>query len=141
MPIPLPIELRSRVVEAFNAGEGTLAQIAERFSVSETSVFRWTKLDEHYSDLSPKWPGGPPPHKIPNKDLEKLRELVFEKPDRTVMELASEWNARYSETVGNAVMGRALLRAGLPYKKNLSGTRKGSRRCQSQRGRIFEGSF
>lgn len=119
MPIPLPIELRRRVVEAFNAGGGTLVELSERFSVSVTSVFRWVQLDELYSDLSPKPHGGHREHKIPNEDLEKLRALVFEKPDRTVKELAAEWNSRYSQSVGNAVMGRALLRAGLPFKKRL----------------------
>jgi transposase len=119
MPIPLPIELRSRVVDAFNAGEGTLRELSDRFSISISSVFRWTKLDEHYSDISPKPHSGHREHKISNQDLEKLRALVLEKPDRTVKELAAEWNARYSESVGNAVMGRALLRAGLPFKKRL----------------------
>jgi transposase len=119
MPVSLPIELRARVVNAFNEGSGTLSDLAKRFSVSVSSVFRWIKLDEHYSDLSPKPHGGHREHKIPDEDLEKLKALVFEKPDRTVKELAAEWNARYSGSVGNAVMGRALLRAGLPFKKRL----------------------
>lgn len=119
MPKPLPIELRSRVVEAFNAGAGTYRDLAERFGVSVPSVFRWVKLDEHYSDLSPKANTGGPKLKIPDEDLDKLKKLVSEKPDRTVMELVAEWNSRYSQAIGNAIMGRALLRAGLPFKKRL----------------------
>ena len=120
MPIPLPIELRARVVDAFNAGGGTLSELAERFSISVASVFRWTKLDEHYSDLSPKsYTGGGPKLKIPDEDLYKLRALVLEKPDRTVMETAAEWNRRYFQSVGNAVMHRALVRAGFSFKKRL----------------------
>ena len=121
MPIPLPTELRSRVVEAFNAGAGTLDELAERFSVSKSSVFRWTKLDEHYANVSPKPHAGHREHKISDADLDKVKALVLEKPDRTVKELAAEWSARTSQPVGHAVMGRALLRAGLPFKKRLFG--------------------
>lgn len=127
MPVPLPIELRSRVVEAFNAG-GTLAELAERFSVSVASVHRWVKLDEYYSNLSPKPHGGHREHKIRDEDLAKLKALVLEKPDRTVLELAAEWNTRYAQSIGNAVMGRALLRAGLTFKKRLSWPQKGIER-------------
>jgi transposase len=119
MPVPLPIELRTRVVNAFNEGAGTFSELSARFSVSIASVFRWVKLDEQYSDLSAQRQGGSKELKIPDEDLEKLKALVLEKPDRTVKELAAEWNVRYSRSVGNAVMGRALLRAGLPYKKRL----------------------
>ena len=73
------------------------SKVCRRFSVSVASVFRWMQLDEHYSDLSPKPHGGYLEHKIPNEDIEKLKALVFEKPERTVKELAAEWNSRYSQ--------------------------------------------
>jgi hypothetical protein len=63
-------------------------------AIDAASVFRWVKLDEHYSNVSPKPHAGHREHKIPNEDLEKLRSLVLEKPDRTVKELAAEWNAQ-----------------------------------------------
>jgi transposase len=96
-----------------------LSFLSNNFGICSSSVFRWVKLDEHYSDLSPKPHAGHREHKIRDDELEKLKSLVQEKPDRTVKELAHEWNARYSTSVGNAVMGRALLRAGLPFKKKL----------------------
>jgi len=117
MPIPLPIELRSRVVEAYNAGLGTYAELAERFCISTTSVHRWTRLDEIYNDISPKSHGGGPSLLIPDEMLPHLRALVAEKPDRSIPKLQAEWNKRHSQQVSQAVISRALLRAGLTFKK------------------------
>ena len=41
----IPAELRERVVSAFNEGEGTYDEIAERFKVGRASVIRWVALE------------------------------------------------------------------------------------------------
>jgi transposase len=41
MSEPHPFELRMRAVQAHEAGEGSYATIALRFSVGEASVKRW----------------------------------------------------------------------------------------------------
>lgn len=117
MPTPLPNELRSRVVEAFNEGLGSLTEIANRFCVSISSVHRWTRLDELYGDFSPNPHGGGPVKLIADTNLDKIPALVEEKPDRSIRELTAEWNLRNAHSVSRAVMGRALLRAGLSFKK------------------------
>jgi transposase len=55
MPIPLPIELRHRVVDAFNAGGGTLRELSDRFSISAASMFRWVKPDRTVKELAAEW--------------------------------------------------------------------------------------
>ena len=120
MPTPLPNELRSRVVESFNEGLGSLTEIANRFCVSPSSVHRWTQLDELYGDFSPNPHGGGPIKLIADNDLDKIRALVEEKPDRSIKELTAEWNLRNDQSVSKSVMGRALLRAGLSFKKDFS---------------------
>ena len=120
MPAPLPNELRSRVVEAFNEGSGSLVEIANRFCVSSSSVHRWAKLDELYGDFSPNPHNGGPMRLISDDDLDKIRALVEEKPDRSIKELTMEWNLKNELSVSRSVMGRALLRANLSFKKNFS---------------------
>ncbi|AWV88273.1 helix-turn-helix domain-containing protein [Bradymonas sediminis] len=44
MPDAYSIILRKRVVDAWEANEGSQAAIAERFNVSPSSVERWIKL-------------------------------------------------------------------------------------------------
>ena len=49
-----PFELRRRVVEAYERGEGSFVTIADKFQVGEASVNRWVT---QYRDRSAK-PGG-----------------------------------------------------------------------------------
>lgn len=119
MPIPLPLELRRRVVESYIKGEGTFQEIGKRFRVARDSVYRWTKLQKCHGVLSPKPYGTGSRPKLDEADLERLRLLVSERPDRTVSELCAEWNSRYEVRVSRATIGRALLRASLPFKKRL----------------------
>jgi len=57
---------------------------------------------------------------IGDDDLDKIRALVEEKPDRSIKELTTEWNLKNERSVSRSVMGRALLRANLSFKKNFS---------------------
>lgn len=121
MPKPLPIELRRRAIDVIDMGAGTYQEVAERFSVHMCTVYRWNQLDKLTNDLSPKPIGGfHGDLKIPDGQLPLVQALVAEKSDRTVTELMTEWNRRYNSNVSRATMGRALLRANLPYKKNFS---------------------
>jgi transposase len=126
MPKPLPLELRRRVVEAYCRDEGSYPAIAKRFRVSEDSVYRWVQLERKANSLNPKSHGGGIPPLIPDDRLHLVREMVAEKPDRTIPEYALEWERRHQCNVKRTTMGRALLRAGLPFKKRpfvlLSGT-------------------
>jgi transposase len=117
MPKPLPLELRSRVVEAYSRDEGSYPAIAKRFSVSEDSVYRWVQLERRAKSLNPKSHGGGIPPLIADDQLHLVREMVAEKPDRTIPEYALEWERLHQCKVKRTTMGRALLRAGLPFKK------------------------
>lgn len=117
MPTPLPLELRRRVVEAYARDEGSYPAIAKRFSVSQDSVYRWVQLDRKANSLNPRPHGGGIPPLIPDAQLQLIREMVAEKPDRTIPEYALEWSKRQQCQVKRTTMGRALLRAGLAFKK------------------------
>lgn len=56
--------------------------------------------------------------KIDPSEYEKLRRLVAEKPDRTVLEVRDEWQRRFAVNLSRSAMQRALLKAGLSWKKN-----------------------
>ena len=43
MPNPYPIELRERAVRAYEAGDGTYAAVADRFSVNLWTLWRWVQ--------------------------------------------------------------------------------------------------
>lgn len=117
MPKALPIELRRKVVDAYNAGDGTMKELAQRFCISFKSVVRWIDFDRFTGDLSPKPHAGGKGPKIPDSNLPTLIALVAEKPDRTLTELAEVWSKRFQCEVKRSTMSVALQRAGLSRKK------------------------
>ncbi|WP_394821415.1 helix-turn-helix domain-containing protein [Pendulispora albinea] len=58
-----PLELRARVVEAYEAGDGSYAVIAARFRIGEASVKRWVRRGRRGVPLGadPKRGGTPSP--------------------------------------------------------------------------------
>jgi transposase len=66
MPKPLPVEFRRKVVDAYNAGDGTMKELAQRFCISFKSVVRWIDFDRFTNDISPKPHGGGLPREAQN---------------------------------------------------------------------------
>jgi|SRR6185437_8360144 len=86
MPLYSP-DLRQRVIDAVERGDGSLRQIAKRFVVSVSFV---TRLLRHYritGSLDPKPHGGGRRPALGPDHLERLRALIREKPDATLEEL------------------------------------------------------
>jgi transposase len=121
MPTPLPIELRIRAVNAYGNGEGSVHEIAERFSICARSLFRWLAIERCGNDLSPKRYRHGFAAKISPDEYSILGELCSEKSDRTIEELAQAWCQKTGKAVSRSAMGRALLKAGLTLKKRRFG--------------------
>lgn len=108
-------DLRQRVLDAVERGEGSLRQIARRFVVSLSFVVRLLQLQRRTGSIAPKpHRGGHPPALSP-EDLERLRELVRQQPDATLEELQK----RLGVACSTAAICRALEKLGLPRKKKV----------------------
>ena len=116
----LSIDIRSRIITAYEAGEGGYQKIANRFKVGICSVRRLVALKRATGGVEAKQHGGGIEPKIPNDRLQDLISLVQEKPDRTADELRLEWQKIYETNLGRSSMVRALKRAKLSFKKNFS---------------------
>ena len=113
-----PVELRERVVSAFNEGEGTYDEIAERFKVGRASVIRWVALERDEGTLAAKPMGGARhEYLIDSEGEQMIRDVLEGLPDATLDELV----AVYAETRGIEVsvrtMGRCVRRMGLTRKR------------------------
>ena len=116
MPRPLSTDLRERVVMAYESGEGTLKELAERFGVGEATAKRWVWRWRTDGTLEPRaHPGFP--HLVDEAGLDVLREIVAAHADYTRDELADELEARIGIRVSVATMGRMLRRIGWTRKK------------------------
>lgn len=113
------MDLRSRVIDAYERGEGTQVELAERFGVGEASVKRWLARKRRQGNLEPsKAPGAE--RKVDEDGHEELRHLVEEHPDLTRDEYAELLEQRVGVLVSPATLGRMLRRLGVTRKKRRS---------------------
>jgi transposase len=80
-------DLRQRVIDTVERGEGSLRQIARRFLVSLSFVTRLLRHHRETGSVEPKPHRGGRPPALGPADLERLRQLNREQPDATLEEL------------------------------------------------------
>lgn len=118
---PLPEDLRRRVVDAWLNGEGTYAEVAARFKVSEASVDRWLSRWRTTGSVAPKPMGGSKPRPIVDEVGEAfLRGLLEEQSDSTLVELCAAYLEEYEVVVPAQRMSEVVARMGFTQKRGSS---------------------
>jgi transposase len=112
---PYSQDLRQRILQTIERGEGSLRQIARRFLVSLSFIVRLLQTYRHTGSLQPKPHGGGHPPALGPEDLDRLRELVRQQPDATLEEL----RRRLGVSCSLMAIGRALVKLKLPLKKKV----------------------
>jgi len=112
------MDLRQRVVAAYQNGEGTQAELAETYGVSVAWIEKLLRMKRETGSIAPKPHGGGQRPKISGKKAKRLREIVEETPDATLEELLDKCG------VDGSIMCvfRALKRMGITRKKSPSDT-------------------
>ena len=111
------VDLRERVVAAYEAGGVTDEEVAELFQVGEATVHRWKQLKRVTGSLATRPHGGGMPPKIKPEQLAVVRAIVEKEPDVTIPEAAAEYHRKTGEKVSPSTMGRAIRGLGLTRKK------------------------
>lgn len=117
MPRPLPMELRERVVRAYENGEGTYQELAERFDVGIASVNRWlrrSRAGRLEADVKGPTPGS---RKIQPEHQAFLREAISEVPDSSAPELVAALREEFGLEVSEATVKRERRRLGFTPKR------------------------
>ena len=109
---PYSMDLRTRVLADSDAGMDSKV-VSEKFSVSRSWVDFLKQRRRETGEIAPRKAVRTKPSKL-SENMEKLRELVEEKPDRTLEELRRELGVSCSLTS----VWRALSRLGLTLKKS-----------------------
>src|SRR5437763_9871839 len=112
---PYSQDLRERILETVQRGEGSLRQIAQRFLVSLSFVVRLLQTYRRTGSIQPRPHRGGNPAKLAPEDLERLRELVRQQPDATLEELRQ----RLGVACSTMTLCRALKKRGRPLKKKV----------------------
>jgi transposase len=112
---PYSQDLRQRILDTIQRGEGSLRQIARRFLLSVSFVTRLLRSHRATGSLEPQPHRGGNPAVLTPEDLERLRELIRQQPDATLEECRQRLNVSCS----TMTISRALSRLGLPRKKKV----------------------
>jgi transposase len=138
-PKAYPKELRERVIRAWQTTDISWVQLAALFNLGVATVNRWIRHYRATGSMERRPHGGGQQHRIPDAQLPLLKELVDEKPDRTLAELAAWYTAQTKVVVSTATIGRGLKRLGYTRKKkSLSATEREAPRIQEWRQRFLE---
>jgi transposase len=130
---PYSQDLRQRILDTVQRGEGSLRQIARRFLVSLSFLTRLLQLYRSTGFLEPRPHGRGNPAALGPEDLERLRELVRQQPDATLEELRQRLGASCSLMT----ISRALRQLRLPRKKKVPRAQEQDRPDVQQRRREF----
>ena len=109
----LSMDLRTRVVQAYDAGEGTSVQLAKRFGVSDRWIRKLLRQRRETNSIAPKqYRRGPKP-KLSSDQRQRLVLLARQKPDLTLDQLRRRLRLRCSIVT----IWRALHQAGFTFKR------------------------
>jgi transposase len=133
MPRPYSTDLRQRALAAYEADEGSQAELAKRYRVGERTLSRWLRTAREAGRRGPKpRAGGPAPLGGAGAVLAKL---AAEQNDATLAEYADRLAARTGVRRSLAAVCRALKRLGLVRKKRRCGPPSRNVRTSPRDGR------
>jgi transposase len=120
MPRPYSADLRERVLAACERGEDSRAEIAERFSVGQSTLYGWLRQARAENRRRAKPARGGVPFLGGAAGQAALQAILRERRDATLTEFADRLAARTGRRWSPAAVCRALQRLGWPRKKRQS---------------------
>ncbi|MEM9754103.1 MAG: hypothetical protein AAF916_12080 [Planctomycetota bacterium] len=127
-----PIELREKVIDAYDRGVGSCRVLAELFGVSKSMVGKLLTQRRETGSIAPKEYTPGPKRKLSDTQRERLIELAGERPDLTLEELRRRLRLR----CGTMTVWRELDRAGFSFKRRPSELASSSATTSSKRGAV-----
>lgn len=122
MPAPLSLDIRARFIAAYEAGEGSLRELARRFKVGPATTNRWWSRYKRTGEMAARPSSGGTQPVLTEVDLESIDLLVLDHPSLTVAELIERFVEEGGQRVHPSTMKRALKKLNLTRKKTPRGS-------------------
>jgi transposase len=114
------LDLRERVVAAYEKGKNTIAEVAAQFSVGETFLKKMLRQKRQTGSLE-RLPQRAGAKKVLNRTHRLwLAKQIKEQPDATLVELQTSLLEKKKKSVSPATISRELQELRLGRKKNRS---------------------
>lgn len=117
---PLSVDLRSRIIQAWQKEKLGVPELASRFAVGTATVKRLIRRFRETGSVEPRPHGGGQRPKIPAEKLPRVQQLLEGNPDWSIEELTSAYNRQERVKVSRSTMDRAVRRLGFTRKKSPS---------------------
>ena len=132
----ISLDLRERILAAYDAGEGTREEVAWRFRVSLGLVKKLLQQRRRIGDVRPQHHRSGRKPRIVASHHQQMRALLRHQPDLTLQELRAATGLNCTLPAIHYV----LVRLGLTYKKRRSAPVNKTGRIFSERGGTGSGS-
>jgi transposase len=114
---PLSLDLRERIVAAYEAGEGSQTEIGRRFSVTAQVVGKLARQKRDLGTLEPQTHRRGRKPAVAGKKLDQLRAHLQRYPDATVLERREALGLKCTEKT----LWQTLRKLGWRFKKSRRG--------------------
>jgi transposase len=131
---PYGIDLRQRVLAAYQRGEGSIRDLADDFEIAPRTVENWLALARETGSVAPRAHGGGAQARLSPERVAVLRRLVKDDPDATLTELADRLAEATQCRVHPSTISRALADLDLTRKKRRSTRRSATAPTSSGHG-------
>lgn len=122
---PYSLDLRQKIVDAYERGDSSQRQLAKNFGVALSFIQKLLKQYREQGSIAPKERTQQTPTKLNTAQLEILSHLVETQPDATLAELRAQLHAKTGVWIGVATVDRMVrLRLHLSFKKKASTPRR-----------------
>jgi|ERR1051325_2338578 transposase len=111
------LDLRQRVVSAYEQGEDSIAEIAARFGVGPTFVKKMLRQHRETGELAPRPHGGGRRASLSPKQRRLLQQKVRREQDISLAELQTYLHETVRVEAHVSTISRALKALDLPRKK------------------------
>ena len=112
------VDLRQKVIDAYNQQEGSQRQLANRFRVSLTFIENLLKRYRTDGTVEPRAHGGGQVAKLSQDQEAVVATLIEENNDAILVELCNQLEQRVGVRISRATMGRYVQKLKLTRKKN-----------------------
>ena len=117
------LDLRERVMKAYDQGQWSVGELAERFEVGEWWIHKLKRQRQEAGSLAVRKGKVGQPRSLQGEQIKRLEQYVGKHPDATLEEMREKLGL--SCTV--VTIHHTLRRLGYRYKKNAEGQRTRSR--------------
>lgn len=112
------LDLRERVVSAYENGVETIVEVAERFSVSASFIKKLLARKRFTGNVKPVGHRGGQNKRLSDKHQKWLLKTVLAEPDMTLADLKERLEKEKKISVSIPTLSRELRRLNLRRKKN-----------------------